>query len=151
MLVNVNVKSKYLLPYQQTRNVTASSDLWPPNVNKGSQNCDPADATASPTTVISEICWGVGRGVQKGAICHIHYSFRWTRRNSVSPEACIFPYTERYISELDNWSFFPDNNLWCSDCLLPLQQTCIQPDSPSCLRGAVFSKLLRCCPAGSVS
>ena len=38
------VKLNYLLPYQQTRNGTPLSDFWPPNVNEGPQNCDPAYA-----------------------------------------------------------------------------------------------------------
>ena len=31
------------------RTVTAISDLWPPKVNEGSPNCDPADSATPPT------------------------------------------------------------------------------------------------------
>ena len=37
-------KWKCLLPYQETRHVTAISNFWPPNVNVSSLSCDPADA-----------------------------------------------------------------------------------------------------------
>ena len=42
--VILHVKWKYLLPYQQTRNVTAISNFWSPNVNESSQNWDPAES-----------------------------------------------------------------------------------------------------------
>ena len=45
--------------------------------------------------------------------------------DSLSPRACIFPYTERYKF----LSLTPD--LWRSDCLLPMLQTCTKPDYPS--------------------
>ena len=57
---------------------------------------------------------------------------------------CMFPYMESSIPPLIS-------DLCCADCLLPLLQTCIQPDSPSRLLGAVFSELLRCCLPGSES
>ena len=38
-------------------------------------------------------------------------------------------------------NLIPD--LWCSVCLLPLLQTCMWPDSPSCILGAFFSELLK--------
>ena len=50
----------------------------PPNVNEGSQNCDPADA-AIP---LSD-CWGA-RGMQEAAICH---SLRWTRKQDLVPDS----------------------------------------------------------------
>ena len=85
------MKWKHLLPYSSTRNVTAISDFWPPNVNEGSQNCDPANAATRNSD-----CWGAGE-MQEA---------RWTRKqdwpqraevcmkgmNSASLEACIFPY-----------------------------------------------------------
>ena len=44
------------------------------------------------------------------------------------------------------------DSLWLSsDCRSPLWQTCIQPDSLSCLLEAVFSGLLRYCLLGSKS
>ena len=44
------------------------------------------------------------------------------------------------------------DSLWLSsDCWSPLLQTCIQPDSLSCLLKAVFSGLLRYCLLGSKS
>lgn len=37
-------KREYLLPHQETRNVTATRDFWAPNVNEG-PHTNPEDAT----------------------------------------------------------------------------------------------------------
>ena len=60
------------------------------------------------------------------------------------PTGCTFPYLESSVPSLIS-------DLRCADRLLPLLQTCIQPDFPSRLLGAVFSELLRCCLPGSES
>ena len=41
--------------------MSAISDFWPPNVNEGSQNCDPVDAA----TLYSD-CWGDGEQKKPG-------------------------------------------------------------------------------------
>ena len=54
----IPAKRNYLPPYQQTRNVRATIDFWPPNVNEGSPNCDPIDAATSHGALRS---WGNAR------------------------------------------------------------------------------------------
>ena len=104
-------------------------DLSPPPVISGLQmwtrapQTDQAD-TASP----HGDGWGAGR----------RQAAWWTRKQDWPPSwrACEMngfpestglhlPYTERYKF----LSLTPD--LWCSDCLLPLLQTCTKPDYPS--------------------
>jgi len=51
---------KYFLPYWLARSVTAISDFWPPNVNEGSPNFNPADAT--PSMVTAEESEDLGSG-----------------------------------------------------------------------------------------
>ena len=90
------------------------SDFWPPNVNEGSPNSDPADAASRLGD-----CRGAGgmpearcrRKQDWPKIAEVHEN----GMNSVSPEACIFPYRAKFLN------LTPD--LCFSDCLLTLLQT----------------------------
>ena len=137
----------------------AISHFWPPNENEGSQMYNPEDATNPHGDY-----WGAGvggGGWGAGRCKKLPYLplLRWTRKrgwpqraevpmkgmNSASPEARIF-LLHRKLNSLIPY-------LWSPDCLLPLLQTCIQPDSPPPhptlphphrgLLGAVFSELVR--------
>ena len=112
------MKWKYLLPYQQTGYVTATSNFWPPNVNEGSQNCDPLEVHPSssplhqwympsshlilwyPLLLLPSIFPNIRDLSNESAVC-----IRWPKYWSFS------------FSILN---LIPD--LWCSDCLLPLLQ-----------------------------
>ena len=72
------VKWKYLLSYQQTRNVTAISNFWSPNVNESSQNWEPVESHS--LMVIAEYL-GV---MQEVATCN---SLRWTRGPDLAPDS----------------------------------------------------------------
>ena len=78
---------KYFLAYWLARSVTAISDFLPPNVNEGSQNFSPADAT--PSMVIAEEFEDLGSGdwMQKATICYICHSLRWTRKQDFAPDS----------------------------------------------------------------
>ena len=61
---------KHFLLYQWARNVAAVSDFRPPNMNEGSQNCDPTDAATPPLPLAKVIAEELGEGMQETAICH---------------------------------------------------------------------------------
>ena len=72
------------------QDVTAISGFWPPNVNEGSPHCNPLDS-ATPELIAEEL----GECKQQvkqdwPQIAEVHMK----EMNSVSPEACIFPYKE---------------------------------------------------------
>ena len=69
------------------------SNFWPPNVNEGSQNCNPADA-ATPTVIAEELGKCKKQGEQGNRIWPQVAEVHIKEMNSGSPEACIFPYTE---------------------------------------------------------
>ena len=126
-----SMKWKYLLPYKWTRNVAAISDFWPPNVNEGSPNCDPG-MLPPPMGIAEELGeMQEARGTRKQDWPQIVEVYM---KGMTSAQRLASSHTQN--AEFLNLIPGP----WCSDCLLP--------DSPSCLLGAVFSKLLGCCLLG---
>ena len=113
-----SMKWKYLLPYQQMRNVTAISTPWPPYVNEGSQNCDPADATMHHGLLRS---WGNARSSHLPLL-------KVNKETGFGPRylRCIWKEWSQWVQRLAsshtqkvkflNLIF----DLGCSDCLLPL-------------------------------
>ena len=78
ILCDIMCEMKISLLYQQTRNVTAISNFWSPNVNESSQNWDPVESHS--LMVIAEYL-GV---MQEVATCN---SLRWTREPNLAPDS----------------------------------------------------------------
>ena len=84
---------KFKKPVWNENNVTAISDFWPPKVKEGSPNWDPSDAAITPQWLLRS--WGNARSkVNKKTGLAPDSWGAYEGMNSLSQEACLFPYIE---------------------------------------------------------
>ena len=83
--------------YRYTRNVTAISDFWPPNVNEGSHKCNPEDAATLVVTA-EELGEWKKQGVQGNRAGPVEP--RCVRREEISEPRGLHLPTHRMLNSL---------------------------------------------------
>ena len=102
-------------------------------MNEGSPNCDP-EGSATTTPRCLRRSWGNAR--------EIHLPLQNVNRETWLASDSWGAYERNKFSEPRGLHLpiqrMLNTDLWCSNCLLLLLQSSIEPDFPSCLLGVVF-------------